>query len=55
MENRSVYQRHIEDGPVIRLAPNVLSVNCFEDGLKRIYQGGFPKTVFYSRGFAIYK
>lgn len=54
-ENRSVYKKHMESGPVIRLAPNVLSVNCFEDGLKRIYQGGFQKNVFYLRGFAIYE
>jgi hypothetical protein len=54
-ENLTVYKRHMESGPVIRLAPNVLSVNCFEDGLKTIYQGGFPKPVFYFRGFAIYQ
>lgn len=53
-ENRAVYNRHMESGPLIRLAPNVLSVNCFEDGIKKIYQGGFPKTEFYFRGFAIY-
>lgn len=53
-ENREVYRRLMESGPVIRLAPNTLSINCFEDGVKTIYQGGFPKVPFYFRGFAIY-
>lgn len=54
-ENRSVYSAHMKKGPVIRLAPNLLSINCFEDGLKKIYQGAFPKTNFYYRGFATYR
>lgn len=45
----------MEMGPAIRLAPKDVSLNCFEDGLKEIYQGGFPKPRFYFNGFAIYK
>lgn len=53
-ENAIVYGKHMELGSAVRLAPNVLSINCYEGGVKSIYQGGFPKPVFYFRGFAIY-
>ncbi|OJJ42395.1 hypothetical protein ASPZODRAFT_1313769 [Penicilliopsis zonata CBS 506.65] len=53
-ENRTVYERHMRLGPAVRLAPGLVSINCFDEGLKKIYQGGFPKPVFYFRGFAIY-
>ena len=53
-ENNRIYQLHLEKGPAIRLAPDLLSVNCYEDGLKRIYHGGFPKPEFYFNGFAVY-
>lgn len=54
-ENRSIYKRHMESGAAIRLGPTTVSINSFEDGLKKIYQGGFPKPRFYWNGFAIYK
>ncbi|KAJ5713042.1 cytochrome P450 [Penicillium malachiteum] len=53
-ENSRIYNLHMEKGPAIRLAPNLLSVNSYEDGLKRIYHGGFPKPEFYFNGFAVY-
>lgn len=53
-ENATVYRKHMELGSALRLAPNVISINCYEGGVKSIYQGGFPKPVFYFRGFAIY-
>jgi hypothetical protein len=53
-ENTLVYRAHLTKGPVIRLTPNRVSVNCIEDGLKTIYQGGFPKPKFYFHGFAVY-
>ncbi|PGH15166.1 hypothetical protein AJ79_02531 [Helicocarpus griseus UAMH5409] len=53
-ENRTVHRLHLKYGPAIRLAPNLLSFNCFEGGLKQIYLGGFPKTEFYWNGFANY-
>ncbi|OQU99969.1 hypothetical protein CLAIMM_05535 [Cladophialophora immunda] len=53
-ENRTVYDQHMKKGVAVRLAPNVVSFNCFDNGLKPIYQGGFPKVPFYFRGFAIY-
>lgn len=54
-ENRLVYENHMSQGKALRLAPGLLSLNCFEGGLKQIYLGGFPKTEFYFRGFANYK
>ncbi|KIV95020.1 hypothetical protein PV10_02727 [Exophiala mesophila] len=54
-ENRQVYRLHMSKGAAIRLAPNLISVNGFEDGIKTIYQGGFPKPPsFYFNGFAVY-
>lgn len=54
-ENRLVYRCHMEKGKALRLSPTVLSLNCFEGGLKQIYLGGFPKTDFYTKGFANYE
>lgn len=45
----------MEKGKALRLSPTVLSLNCFEGGLKQIYLGGFPKTDFYTKGFANYE
>ena len=53
-ENDEVYQAHMRRGPAVRLGPATLSINCFENGLKTIYQGGFPKPAFYWHGFAVY-
>ncbi|KAL4960189.1 cytochrome P450 [Aspergillus stella-maris] len=53
-ENLTVYKRHMQLGAAVRLAPNLVSLNCFDEGLKKVYQGGFPKPIFYKRGFAIY-
>ncbi|KAJ5138688.1 uncharacterized protein N7515_003536 [Penicillium bovifimosum] len=52
-ENRTVYDKHMKLGAAVLLGPNLLSINSF-DGVKMIYQGGFPKTAFYFNGFAIY-
>jgi hypothetical protein len=53
-ENRLVHQNHVAKGRILRLAPGLISLNCFNGGLKEVYLGGFPKTEFYFRGFAIY-
>ncbi|KAJ5951947.1 cytochrome P450 [Penicillium vulpinum] len=53
-ENRQIYNLHMEKGPAVRLGPSLVSVNCYEDGLKRIYLGGFPKPDLYFNGFAVY-
>ncbi|KIY02256.1 uncharacterized protein Z520_02394 [Fonsecaea multimorphosa CBS 102226] len=54
-ENRTVYEQHMRKGPAVRLAPKLVSLNCFEDGLRAVYQGGFPKVPFYFHGFANYE
>lgn len=53
-ENVLVYRGHMTKGKALRLAPDILSFNSFDDGLKPIYLGGFPKTEFYTRGFMNY-
>lgn len=53
-ENAKVYDAHMKHGTAVRLSPNLISINTFDDGLKTIYQGGFPKPDFYWHGFAVY-
>lgn len=53
-ENQTVYQAHLAKGPLIQLAPGLLSVKSIDDGLKTVYLGGFPKPPFYFHGFAVY-
>ncbi|KAB2579274.1 Cytochrome P450 3A12 [Lasiodiplodia theobromae] len=48
IENRTVYALHVKHGPIVRLGPNELSINCVEEGIKTIYPS-FPKTAFYSQ------
>jgi hypothetical protein len=42
-ENRSRIHLHRRLGPVVRLAPRELSVNCVEDGIRTIYGARFDK------------
>lgn len=53
-ENQTILELHQKLGPIVRLAPNELSVNCYEGGLKTIYGGGFAKDEFYVRRFMNY-
>ena len=41
--NRTVHAAHLKYGPVVRLAPYELSVNCVDAGIRTIYAGGFEK------------
>ena len=54
IENNTVFELHKKLGPIVRMGPYELSVNCYEDGLKTIYTGGFPKTDFYTNRFTNY-
>ncbi|KAK0610139.1 cytochrome P450 [Bombardia bombarda] len=54
IENRTVDKLHKKYGPVIRLGPNELSVNCYEGGIKTIYMGNFPKTDWFYNRFGNY-
>ena len=53
-ENRKILAAHQEKGHIVRIAPNVLHLNC-GDGLKSIYMGDFPRTKFYWAAFRNYK
>lgn len=46
-ENRTLHDAHRRLGPIIRVAPNELSINDL-DSLRTVYQGGFEKPVWYS-------
>ena len=49
--NRTIYAAHKRLGPVVRLGPSEVSVNCVDDGLRTIYAGGFEKPDWYSNAF----
>ncbi|KAK4942004.1 hypothetical protein LTR10_018185 [Elasticomyces elasticus] len=53
-ENQEVYKLHMQKGTAVRLGPKLVSINCFDGGLKTIYQGGFPKPKWYMHAFAVY-
>lgn len=42
------------NAPILRIAPNELSVNCVSGGLRTIYSGGFEKGTWYSNVFSNY-
>ncbi|KAK6211106.1 cytochrome P450 [Colletotrichum tabaci] len=46
-QNGTLHQAHLRLGPVVRIAPNELSVDGY-DALKTVYQGGFEKDEWYS-------
>lgn len=46
-ENRTLREAHRRLGPVIRVAPNELSVDGV-DCVRTVYQGGFDKPSWYS-------
>lgn len=53
-ENTVIFKAHEELGPVVRLSPNEVSVNCYEGGLKPVYSASFEKHDFYPRLFTNY-
>lgn len=50
--NEVTAKAHSKHGPVVRLADNEISVNCYEGGIKTIYAGGWEKHEWYPRQFA---
>jgi len=54
-ENHILYESHKRLGPVVRLGPNEISVNSYEDGLRPIYNGNFDKHRWYANVFANYR
>lgn len=49
--NRTIQAAHEKLGPIVRVAPSELSINCVEGGIKSVYTGGFEKHEWYPRGF----
>lgn len=43
IDTPTVHAAHTRLGPVVRLAPNELSINSVEGGIRTIYSGGFEK------------
>ena len=43
MENRTRIRLHRRFGPVVRIGPRELSVNCIDDGVRTIYSSKFDK------------
>lgn len=52
--NRTTLAAHRRHGPIVRLGPNELSVNCIDGGVRTVYAGGFEKHDWYPRLFPSY-
>ncbi|KAI0834378.1 hypothetical protein F5Y06DRAFT_158346 [Hypoxylon sp. FL0890] len=46
-ELQRAVEAHRKRGPILRLGPNDLSVSCYEEGIRKIYGGGFDKPVYF--------
>lgn len=53
-ENATLLNAHERLGPVIRLGPNEVSINCVDDGIRTVYSGGFEKHEWYPNLFSNY-
>jgi len=53
-ETPVVHSAHQRFGPIIRIAPNEVSVNCIDGGLRNIYAGGYEKGDWYRNAFNAY-
>ena len=47
-ENATIRAAHEKLGPVVRLGPNEVSVNCIKGGLSKVYAGGMEKGEWYA-------
>ncbi|KAG6368591.1 hypothetical protein INS49_002804 [Diaporthe citri] len=50
-ENTTIHALHQRLGPLVRLGPSEISVNCVDGGIRTIYGGGYEKGDWY----AVYK
>ncbi|KAJ5543419.1 hypothetical protein N7535_005846 [Penicillium sp. DV-2018c] len=50
--NRTIQAAHEKLGPIVRLGPSEISINCVDGGIKSVYTGGFEKHDWYPRVFA---
>ncbi|WPG97735.1 Hypothetical protein R9X50_00051600 [Acrodontium crateriforme] len=53
-ETHTIHEAHQRLGPMVRIAPNEVSVNSVDGGLKSVYVGGFEKGNWYSNVFTNY-
>ena len=53
-EIATIHSAHQRMGPVVRLGPNEISVNCVKGGIHTVYSGGFEKHSWYSNLFDNY-
>lgn len=49
VEVQTIHKAHLKHGPIVRLGPNEVSVNCVDGGLRTVYAGGFEKWSFYDQ------
>jgi hypothetical protein len=49
--NRTIHAAHKKLGPIVRLGPSEISINCVDEGIKTVYGGGFEKHDWYPRVF----
>ncbi|KAF2203987.1 cytochrome P450 monooxygenase-like protein [Delitschia confertaspora ATCC 74209] len=47
-ENATIEAAHQKLGPVIRLGPREISVNCVKGGIREVYGGGYEKSCWYA-------
>ena len=50
--NVTTYSAHRKHGPIVRLAPNEISINCVDGGIRTVYTGGMEKPQWYPDQFA---
>ena len=53
-ETPAVHAAHERLGPIVRMAPNEISVNSVEGGIRTIYSGGYEKGDWYQNVFSNY-
>lgn len=46
-ELQTIHEAHQKLGPIIKLGPNEVSVNCLKGGIQTVYSGGFEKGFWY--------
>ena len=53
-ENRAIHTAHERFGPIVRVGPKDITVNCVDGGIKTIYGGAFEKHEWYLHVFKNY-
>lgn len=53
-DTTTIHAAHQRLGPIIRLAPNEISINSVDGGIRSVYAGGFEKGSWYSNVFCNY-